>query len=285
MMSGAAGRSFFSASPIAATMAAGLVLDRLNLTAADPETTRRCLVATPVERLRKIAVELQDLAGITDFVPVVEDDHTSVRPIILRDLDEAILEGAGSDIPRIIGFAENECLSFSRRFAEIDIVARLESNPVIAVPPSLIYRTPPWRLVELARRVSARYFPDGPSLERFVRYCSDAYFVYPALHAAESAAVVGGEVYLYRFGYNGGGSELLQEATGYKCGDPPRSCGMTAHIEDLLYVFRPESISGNYTREDDDMRHWMTTLFGNFASRGSVTVHFITMCSVSNKML
>nr|BAR88201.1 juvenile hormone esterase [Adoxophyes honmai] len=279
LMSGTSTRSFYSSSPLYAQLVAQMFLKQLGINATDPEEQHRRLIATPLEKIMDAHRVLQDIFGLTAFVPVVESPHPGVETILGDDPEVLQSQGRGKDIPFIIGFTNNECQTFRPRFEEIDIMSRIVDQPLVVMPPSATYVTPPAEVPEKIGKIVQRYFNGAPNLNKFIKLCSDSYFVYPALKLAEMrAANDGAPVYLYRFAYEPDYS-VFQEALRLKY----RGAG---HSEDLTLIFRANYVLGDRTLSPRDrkMTDVMTTYVTNFMRHSNPTNGVAGWPPVSSKL-
>lgn len=259
VMSGTSIRSFFSSSPAYAQYVAQLFLTSLGINGTDPEEAHRLLIDTPLQKIIDAHNDLQDVIGLTVFVPVVESAHPDVKIILDNDPEVLQSQGRGKNIPFLVGFTNAECQTFRPRFEAIDIMNRIAEQPVLVMPPTAIYVTPLDELPEKIGSIVQRYFNGTSNLNKYLKLCSDSYFVYPALKLAEMRAANGGApVYLYRFAYEAVYS-VFQEALHLKY----RGAG---HSEDLTLVYRANHVLGDraLSPRDHKMVDTMTTYVTNF---------------------
>ncbi|KAI8424693.1 hypothetical protein MSG28_006648 [Choristoneura fumiferana] len=266
LMSGTSTRSFFSTSPAYAQYVAQLFLTNLGINGTDPEEVHRLLIDTPIEKIIDAHNDLQDVIGITVFVPVVESAHPGVEIILDNDPEILQSQGRGKDIPFLMGFTNAECQTFRPRFESIDIISRIAEQPVLVMPPPAIYVTPLDELPNKIGQIVQRYFNGTPNLNKFIKLCSESYFVYPTLKLAEMRAANGGApVYLYRFTYEADYS-VFQEGLRLKY----RGAG---HSEDLTLLFRANHVLGEraISPRDHKMVDAMTTYVTNFMLHSNPT--------------
>ncbi|XP_028171864.1 juvenile hormone esterase-like isoform X2 [Ostrinia furnacalis] len=260
LLSGTGNSEFFSTSPAFAQLAAGLLLGKLGVP-AEPEEAHRRLVAAPLPALMAAHSELLELFGLSVFAPVVEAPHPGVI-VLDEDPDVLIAKGRGRDIPHLIGFTSAECETFRPRLRDINIEKMIAGTEAVLLTPKLTYQTPPATAPSLIAAIQREYFNESISIERFIAYCSDAYYAYPAMKLAERRAAAG-RTYLYRFAYPGQRSPVKEALQLNFTG--------AGHIEDMTYVFRANAVLGPpAAREpgaggrDDEMRARMTDYLVNF---------------------
>ncbi|XP_013197467.1 juvenile hormone esterase-like [Amyelois transitella] len=265
IMSGVGLPIFFSSAPTFAQFAATTFLSAMKINSTDPEAIHQQLIDAPIEQIMEVNGFMLEKFGLTTFTPVVESPHPGVTTIIDADPTVLVTKGRGKNIPMVVGFTNVECETFRQRFEKVDIITRIKENSILVVSPHLIYTTPLTVLPGLAGEIQARYFNGTVNLDKFVRLCTDQYFKYPALKLASLRRKTGGApLYLYEFSYDDDQS-VLKEGWGI-------SYTGAAHIEDMTYVMRTNSIVGNESlysalkKEDrrTKMKDWMTTLFTNF---------------------
>ncbi|GBP59022.1 Juvenile hormone esterase [Eumeta japonica] len=257
MMSGAAARSFYSSSPANADRISKKLLEQLGISGLPARRLAEELRIAPVERLVEATRRLQDQEGFVTFVPVVE---AGAAPVVPSDPETSAMNvTAGAHVPVLIGFTAAEGNTFRRRFQELQIVNVTSANALAMVPLSLLFRLPPEKATAAAAALTRRYYYAAPSLDGLVQFTSDAYFVYPALKAAQWAAARGGPVYLYRFSYESE-ARVLQAAAGLDWTG-------AGHVQDLLSVFRTNAFPEAEPPPDSAdawMRNLMVRLFGDF---------------------
>nr|XP_026486674.1 juvenile hormone esterase-like [Vanessa tameamea] len=262
LMSGTGIPSFFTTSPAYAEVVANLFLSNLGINATDPEDIHRQLIDTPLQDIMKANKQIQDQIGIVAFLPVVESSFPGVTTILDNDPDVLISKGCGKNIPLIVGFTTAECEVFRPNFVKMDILSRIKENPLLILSPNLIYKVPINVALDLAQTVEKRYFDGTPTMDKYIRSCSDTFYVYPAMKLAERRVLMqGAPVFLYQYSYEAD-FNVMKEARGlsYK--------GAT-HVEDLTFVFRANAMDGVKgfsppTRKDELMANWMTMFVKNF---------------------
>lgn len=199
-MSGVGARGFFSLSRAYADTVATAFLTQLGINTTDPDEAHQQLIDTPLDHILRVNRLLLEQSGVTTFFPVVETSFPGVTTMIEKEPEELVSEGKGKDIPMLIGFAEAECELFRARFEEIGMMARIKANPVVTLPPYMIFKTSTEKLPEKVAAVSKKYFSNGTSMDSFLRCCTDAYFIYPAMYTAQRRIDVGGvPPFLYQF--------------------------------------------------------------------------------------
>ncbi|XP_052744204.1 juvenile hormone esterase isoform X2 [Bicyclus anynana] len=262
LMSGIGVSSFFTTSPLYAEFVANLFLSNLGLNATDPEHTHRQLVKLPLRDIMEANRQVQDLLGITAFMPVVESPHAGFTRILDDDPEVLLAKGRGKHLPLIIGYTDRECESFRPNFEKIDILNRIKENPTLILSPSLIFKVPPKIALDMAKRSIKRYFDDEPSMDKYIKSCSDTFYVYPAFKLADKrASQDSAAVFLYQYSYTADFS-----AVQYSKGMHFEGAG---HVEDMTFVFRPNSMEGAKgfspaTHNDQLMSEWMTEFVSNF---------------------
>ncbi|CAK1583915.1 unnamed protein product [Parnassius mnemosyne] len=264
LMSGTAIPTFYTTSPAYAKFIANMFLSQLSINTTEPEEAHRQLIQIPIEKIMNANSLLIDQMGLTTFLPVVENHFPGVTTIIDEDPEILMAQGRGKDTPMLVGFTTAECESFRPRFEQIDILTRLNENPLLMISPNVIFNTPTSDLLNIAKRVEQRYFNGLPSMDKYIKCCSDTYYIYPAFKLAQRrVAMDGAPVFLYQFSYEGE-FNVIKEANGIKY----KGVG---HVEDLTYVFRVNSMLGSHisfppSNDDDMMKGWMTKIVRNFVS-------------------
>lgn len=262
LMSGTGIHSFFTTSPVFAEFTANMLLSYLAINTTDPDEIHQKLIALPLEVLMDANKQIQNQFGIIVFTPVVETPFPNVTTVIDDDPEVLVSKGRGNNIPLIIGFTDSECETFRSIFEDIDIPNMLKQNPLLSLPPSLVYKTPPNISLKLADKVHKRYFGGSPTLDEYVKFCSDMYYIRPAIKLAEIRAVrESAPVFLYQYRYDAEFS-VIKDVKGLKFKG-------AAHIEDLTFIFKSNSLEGTKgysppTMRDYMMREWMTKFVTNF---------------------
>lgn len=191
---------------------------------------------------------------------------SGVTTIIDEDPDVLVARGRGKQIPLVVGFTNVECESFRKRFDQINFISQVKANPLLIVSPHLLLTKPPTVLPSIANEIQDKYFNGTINLDNTVKLCTDQYFKYPAFRLASMRSKTGGApMYLYQFSYDDVNSVLKE---GWDI-----SYTGAAHIEDMTYVLRTNSIVGNEslyaTLENEGlMKDWMTMLFTNYVQTG-----------------
>ncbi|XP_041968873.1 juvenile hormone esterase-like [Aricia agestis] len=269
IMSGTAVPSFYTTSPMYAKLVAGLFTAALGINDTDPEEVHRRLVALPLDALMAANARVQDLIGVTAFMPVVEAEHGGVRRILDEDPETLLLRGRGSGVPLVIGHTSRECETFRPVFEAIDLMTRLKANPTLLLSPDLIYKTTPNVSLDLAKEVERRYFAGAPTMDEYLRACSDTYYVYPALKVADIRQRTGGApAYLYDFSY--------ESACGVIRSAFHLNFTGASHMEDLTFVFKPTAYRPSppctaSAGPDYQLSECLTTIFNNFMYCGEPT--------------
>lgn len=261
-MSGTGIPSFYTTSPAYAKLVATLFVSSLGINATDPEEIHRQLIATPIEDIVESNKQLQEKFGLVVFTPVVETPFPDVTTILDEEPEILISKGTGTNIPLLIGFTNMECETLRHNFEKFDILTQIEMNPLLILSPNLIFKLPPQSALELAQKVDKRYFDGAPTMDKYIKGCSDTYYVYPAIKLAEKRAAMGGApVFLYQYSYEADFS-VIKESMGLDF----KGAG---HIEDMTFVFRANAMEGvrgfsQRTQNDKRMANQMTTFVKNF---------------------
>lgn len=261
-MSGTAISGFYSPSPLYAQTASQLLLGLLAINSTDTENIYRQLIETPVEKINEAHKILLDQFGLVTFVPTVENDFPGITRVIDDYPEVLISKGRGKDVPLIIGFTDMECEVFRPRLEQIDIATRITDNPLLNVPVNIIYTTLPDKLPLISKKVEQEYYNGTISTQGFIDYCTDSYYKYPALKLSEKRSSPDtAPVFLYQFAYDGDHSVLRETHELMYKG--------AAHVEDLTYVFRTNSMLGTHNSfppvtRDDHMKDWMTNFLVDF---------------------
>ncbi|CAH0594442.1 unnamed protein product [Chrysodeixis includens] len=239
LMSGTATTNFFSPSPFFAQYLANQLQTLLGITSTDPEDIQRQLTELPAEKLCEANSILLDQIGLTTFTPVVESPLPGVETIVDDYPDTLVAKGRNKDIPLLVGYTSDECVTFRNRLETFNITEKIQQNPKIVVPPKILFSTPPDLHMDLAKKIDRAYYNDTTSttLDNFIQFCTEGFYEYDALKLSEERARVGGApLYLYQFSYESPSSVIKQEMG-------PNYKGV-GHIEDLTYVFKVNSVVG-----------------------------------------
>lgn len=265
-MSGTAMPAFYTLSPTFAQNIANMFLTHLNITTTDSEVAHSQLIQLPLEKIMNAHSMLLEYFGLTTFLPVLEKKLPGVNPVILEDPITLMNKGIGRDMEMFIGFTSAECESFRPRFEQIDMVTRINDNPLLVLSPNLIFNAPASDLLNIAKEVEQKYFNGDITMDNYVRSCSDTFYNYPAMKVAQMKQAMGGApVFLYQFTYEGM-PNVIKSAfdINYKG---------VAHVEDMTYAFKVNSIVGKYITftpgsKVDLMRKRMTAFVSNFVKCG-----------------
>lgn len=261
-MSGTGIRSFYTASPIYAELVANMFLSNLGVNATDPENIHQQLIKMPLQDIMEANRQVQDTFGLTAFLPVVESPFPGFTTILDTDPEVLLSKGCGKHIPLLIGSTDKECESFRPNFVKIDILKRIKENPTLILSPDLLFKIPPKIALDKAKSTIKRYFNGEPSMDKYIKACSDTFYVYPAIKLAEKRALLNGApVFSYQYSYNADFS-AIKESKGLKF----KGAG---HVEDMTFVFRPNVMESNKgfsppKRKDQLMADWMTKFIKNF---------------------
>ncbi|XP_047993919.1 uncharacterized protein LOC125232334 [Leguminivora glycinivorella] len=278
-MSGAGSRTFFTTSPAYAQTALQLFLGFLGINSTDPEEVHQKLTVLPLEQIMVAQKQIHDYTGVVSFTPVVESEHPGVTIILDDDPEVLQAQGRGKHIPFIIGFTSAECQTFRPRFQQIDIVERIKNMPAVLLPLEVTYKTLPAELPSKIESVQKEYFNRSSvvDLDAFLNYCTDSYFIYPALKMAKSrAANKGAPVFLYRFGHNADNSVYKNALNLTYFG--------AGHSEDLTFVFRANYALRDVTVDspaDSAIVTKMTSFFTNFMRHGKPTTNVELKADIS----
>ncbi|XP_047537141.1 juvenile hormone esterase-like [Vanessa atalanta] len=262
LMSGTS-TSYFTTSPAYAQVAANLFLSNLGINATDPEVIHQQLIDMPLQDIMEANKQTQDQNGIVAFLPVVESSFPGVTAVLEDDPDVLMSNGRGKNIPLIVGFTTAECEAFRPNFEGIDILSLINESPQLILSPNLLYKVPTNVALDLAQRVKERYFNGTPTMDKFIKSCSDSAYVYPAMKLAEKRVLMqGAPVFLYQYSYEAD-FNVMKEAKGL-------SYEGATHVEDLTFVFRANAMEGVQgfsppTQKDKLMAKWMTMFFKNFS--------------------
>lgn len=262
-MSGTAEQTYYTASPIYASIAAARYLSILGINSTDPDIIHDRLVNTPLKEILNANSAFQYETGLVSFVPVIEAEHPGVDRIIDDDPRRLIERGRGNEYPTIIGFTTEECEFFRRRILYAGLLQKIEADPSLILPARIPFTTLPNVARQLGLKVIERNFYGKLNIEEYMDVCRDVFFVYPAFKVAQwRAEMNAAPVYLYQFSYEGDFSAV-------KAGLRLQYNG-TAHVEDLTYVFRENAVLGGEQsfpprNRDDFMKDWMTQFVVNFS--------------------
>ncbi|XP_028174819.1 juvenile hormone esterase-like [Ostrinia furnacalis] len=257
LMSGVATQSVSSASPVYAQQVAALFLSALNITSTDYDEVHDQLVELPIDDLITASRAVLDQTGLTSFVPVVETPYENFTTI-LSDYPETLqANGNGNDIPVVIGFTSSECETLRPRLVQFGAVEAIEANPLVGLSPELVYSLPSNVTAEMAEKVLARYFNGTPTMDEFVKLCTETFFQYPAIKLAKTRVASGGaSTYLYKYAYESEYS-VVKEALNL-------TYSGAGHIEDLNRILKVNSWPVPASDADDAMTGWMTGIVETF---------------------
>ncbi|CAH2233192.1 jg13123, partial [Pararge aegeria aegeria] len=262
LMSGTGITSFFTTSPVYADVVANLFLSHLGLNASDPENVHQKLVKLPLRDIMGANKLVQDTFGLIAFLPVVESPFPKFTTILDTDPEILLSKGRGKHIPLIIGSTDKECETFRANFEKFDILHRIKENPTLILSPDIVFKVPPKIALEMAKRTVKRYFDGEPTMDKYLKSCTDTFYVYPAIKLAEKRALLdGAPVFLYQFTYTADFSPI-KESKGLKFKG-------SGHVEDMTFIFRTNSLESRKgfsppTHEDQHMSDWMTKFIKNF---------------------
>lgn len=253
---------FYTALPAYSQFISKLFLSLVDINSTDPEEVHQKLIRMPIEKIMEANSILIDQIGLATFFPVVETPKPGITMILDEEPEVLLAKGRGDDIPLLMGFTNAECETFRRRMEQIDIISRIKDNPSQLTPVNIVFSNPPGVVDDISKRIMQRYFNGTLNMDKYINFCSDIYFVYPALKLAEKRAEAGdAAVFLYKFSYDSNNS-VFKEIEHLKFEG-------AGHIEDLTYVFRVNSMLGNHVSfppksRDDHMKYWTTTFVTNF---------------------
>ncbi|KAJ2938574.1 hypothetical protein O0L34_g13072 [Tuta absoluta] len=263
IMSGTALPLFYTTSPIFAKYAADSFLKALNINATDPDAIHQQLAEMPLDAIMAVNKALQDASGIAFFFPVIESPLPGVEAVLPEDTQTLLKKGFGSHIPLLIGMTNMECESFRKRFSDIDIVERIKKLPTLVLSPTVLFSVAPEVALERAKEVSEKYFNGGPTIDEYLKLCSETFFQYPALKVADYRAKTGGApAYMYEFAYNSDDNPV-RRALGLNY------TGGAGHVEDMTYMFNVNSVKVPRNSEDEQMKHLMNDYVVNFIKTGA----------------
>jgi hypothetical protein len=247
-----------STSPVFSQLISSTFLSILGITETDLDVVHDLLVQMPLEQIMNASAPLLDIFG-TSFVPVVESAFPGVTRIIEDDPKNLTVQGYGSNITLVIGFANTDCAAFAPKPAQLNITQRYIDNLLAILPPTYIFSLPSNVSVPLAQQLGQRYFgSDPPTFDGFLQSCTDAYAAYPEFKLAKLRVEYGGApVYIYKYSYQ---AEYNIFATAFNLTYTGAGFG-----DDYASIFKVNSFPVPYSARDRDMSVWMTNLFVNFA--------------------
>ncbi|XP_049877838.1 juvenile hormone esterase-like [Pectinophora gossypiella] len=257
LMSGTAMPVFFTTSPLYAQSMANAFITGLGINSTDPDDIHQQLLKMPLEKIMEMNKLLQDQNGLGVFYPVVESRLPGVKRILSDDPELLLQNGTGNDIPLLLGFTDVEAETFRKRFEEIDMVSRINDNPLVVVSPTVTTSVPTQVAFARAMQIEQRYFNGTPSMDQYVKLVTEQFFHYTALKVADyRSRTDGAPVFLYQFPYDADFS-LLRTALGVNYTG-------AAHIEDMTYLFHCNSVRVPYSDSDYDMKRLMNQYVVNF---------------------
>ncbi|XP_063831173.1 juvenile hormone esterase-like [Ostrinia nubilalis] len=257
LMSGVAVQSFYSASPVYAQQVAALFLSALNITSTDYDEVHDQLVELPIDVLKAASRVVLDQTGLTSFVPVVETPYANFTTILSEYPETLQANGNGKHIPLVIGFTSDECEMIRPRLSELNVVATIQENPLIGLSPALLYSLPSNVTAEMATKVLARYFNGTPTMDEYIKLCSETLIQYPAIKLAQARAASGGApAFLYKYAYEAEYS-VIKEALNL-------TYSGAGHTEDFNRIFKVNSWPVPASVADEAMTGWMTDILETF---------------------
>ncbi|KAJ8714297.1 hypothetical protein PYW08_007917 [Mythimna loreyi] len=262
LMSGSAEQTFYTASPIYASIAAARYLQILGINSTDPDIIHDRLVNTPLKDILNANSAFQYESGLVSFLPVIEAKYPGIERIIDDDPRRLIERGRGNEFPIVMGFADEECEFFKRRILYAGLLRKIEAEPSLILPARIPFTTPPNVARELGFKVINRNFVGKLNIEEYMDVCRDVFFGYPAFKVSQwRAEMNAAPVYLYQFSYE---ADFSTVKVGLKL-----QYNGTAHVEDLTNIFRGNAVLGGEKtfpprNEDDFMKDWMTQFVVNF---------------------
>ncbi|XP_028171865.1 juvenile hormone esterase-like isoform X1 [Ostrinia furnacalis] len=262
LMSGVAVQSFYSASPVYAQLVAGFFLSALNITSTDYDEVHDQLVELPIDVLIAASRVVIDTTGLTSFVPVVETPYANFTTILSEYPETLQANGNGKHIPLVIGFTSNECETVRPRLVQVDIVAAIQENPLFVLSPELVYSFPSNVTAEMANKVLARYFRATPTMDEYIKLCTETLFQYPAIKLAQARAASGGApAFLYKYAYEADYSVVKESLNLTFSG--------AGHYEDFFRIFKVNSWPVLASNADEAMTGWMTDIMETFIKNNS----------------
>lgn len=225
----------------------------------DTEEIHRQLVNMPIDTIMEANKQLQTIMGVTAFFPVIESPLPGVTRILDEDTEMSLRNGRGKDIPLLIGHTNDECETFRSAFENINLLQRILQNNLTLLPPEVVFSNmfKPEVLPPLVEKIAKFYFNGNITMDKYVQYCTQANFEYPALKVAQYRRESGGApVYMYKFSDNPDHSILKKAWSINYTG--------AAHLEDLCMVFKVNSVVDESSINDDIMKKIMTNFIVNF---------------------
>ncbi|XP_063831060.1 juvenile hormone esterase-like [Ostrinia nubilalis] len=257
LMSGAAIQSFYSASPVYAQQVAALFLSALNISSTDYDEVHDQLVELPIDVLIAASRVVLDQTGLTSFVPVVETPYANFTTILNEYPETLQANGNGKYIPLVIGFTSSECETTRPRLVQFNAVAAIQANPLVGLSPDLVNSLPSNVTAEMAKKVMARYFRATPTMDEFVKLCTETLFQYPAIKLAQARVAGGGApAFLYKYAYEADYS-VVKEALNL-------TFSGAGHYEDLNRILKANSWYRPASAADKAMTEWMTDIMEMF---------------------
>lgn len=259
-MSGTALPSFYALTPNYAKNIANMFIKMtLDVPINDTEEIHRQLVIMPIDKIMEAYKQLQTTMGITAFFPVIESQLPGVTRILDEDIETSLRNGRGKDIPLLIGHTNVECETFRPAFENVNILRRISQNNLTLLPLTVIFSNlfNPEVLPPLVQKIDKFYFNGNVTMEKYINFCTQALFEYPALKVAQYRRETGGApAYAYRFSYNADHSVLKKAWSLNYTG--------AAHVEDLSLVFKVNSVVVEPSINDDAMKNTMSNFIVKF---------------------
>nr|ADU25006.1 juvenile hormone esterase related protein transcript variant 2 [Sesamia nonagrioides] len=264
LMSGVGNGGFYTASPAYAQSVATMFLGYVGINPTDADKIHEQLIHTPLDKIMEANRIVQLKTGLVSFVPVVEPE----RPGVTRILDDypanLVKRGRAKDLPMIVGVTSVECQFFKQRIEYLDMLGIIDDNSIAILPPNITYSVSESEALRLSKITIDKYFEGGATVDKFIKYCTNSFFTYPAFKLAEWTASVGtSAVYMYQFDFD-------SEFNAVKFGKTLTYPGGGARVEGQTFVLRvnslmdPDEKSFPPRTRDDLMKYWMTTFFVNF---------------------
>lgn len=262
LLSGTAYQAYYTTSPIYAATVRTSFLAYLGITTVDPEEIHQILIHMPLKRILEANSLLQRQYGLITFSPVVESRFPGVTTVVDQEPEISIAEGRDKDYPFVIGCTPDEAETFRRRLGYEGYPSRVIANPRNLVPSRITFTAPSNVSLALGEKLKHRCFEDHHDVDGVIKCYTEALFVYQAFRLArERAQMEAAPTYLYQFSYVSD-LNLVQEGLKLKYKG-------VAHIEDLTYIFRMNSLLDTkpdfpLQNRDDMMKDWMTSFVVNF---------------------
>ncbi|XP_075974997.1 juvenile hormone esterase-like [Anticarsia gemmatalis] len=251
----------------------------LGLETDDPSILLEFLQNVPVENLINTSPYVlsfeernDNILKMVHFTPVIEKNFGQEQ-FLTDDPIKLLKDGKINDVDVFLGHTSEESLIYISTFEEYLKKLILSHNryPEILVPRKIQLMCTAKQILDLSKRIHDFYF-EGKSInidtmKEFIRYCSDAGYIYDINSFMSKLAKVGsGRRYMYRF-------SGISDRNIY--GNPGLKYGIkgAGHLDDMVHLMPTQLVKVKLEKNSKayDLIQLTTTVFSNFAKYGNPT--------------